>query len=209
MDPSTTQSTAGAEDCSGVLREVEAHLAQGRVREARLELDRTPPSCERNGNWWGAEAELLVLEGEAAKAQSLAERALADRPKLLSARRAQCLVYSRALEHERARACFRRLLAEAPTDLATVFQAATASQSANHYRGAREGFLKTVRLDPKHIEARYRLAQITLAIGAKAEAENHLNKLRQIAAAEDPRMRDIEQRLSKAGASGQPENQIK
>ena len=209
LDQNAVQSQGDAERCSGVVREVAGHLARGKVREARVEWDRAPAGCENDATWWGAEAELLVLEGQAASAQSLAERALAKNPKLLSARRAQCLVYSRAAEHGRAKACFKRLLDEHPTDLGSVFGAAMASQSANHYHGAREGFLKALRLEPKHAEARYRLAQMTLAIGAKAEAGNHLRKLRQIVTPEDPRVRDIEQRLAARATSDKPASQMK
>src|SRR5690606_20629706 len=100
-------------------------------------------------------------------------------------------------------------LDDKPTDLGSVFGAAMASQSANHYHGAREGFLKALRLEPKHAEARYRLAQMTLAIGAKAEAENHLRKLRQIVTPEDPRVRDIEQRLAARATSDKPASHMK
>lgn len=171
-------------------------LGRYELAAARQAVAQAPLTCRESPQWRGSEAELLVLEGQVAAGKKLADSALKKEPKLLSARRVACLALLQAEENEQSRVCFAPLLAEAPKDLATVFEAARAAQHANNYRGAREGFLKTLRLDPQHVEARFRLVQLTEAIGAKPEAANHLKKLEQIARVDDPRLAQARQLLA-------------
>jgi tetratricopeptide (TPR) repeat protein len=198
---------ASVEDCAKLLASYQALMAQHALTNARQALALAPLACKSNPDWRASEAELLVLEGEVAVAKKLAERALTEQPKSLPARRAQCLIFAQAGEHQQALQCFQRLLAEAPDDLATVFRSAVAAQEADHYRGAREGFLKTLRIEPKHIEARYRLALITHAIGAKAESANHVEKLKKIAPLDDPRVSRAAQ-LRSSSAKPSPPNPV-
>lgn len=191
------------QDCASMLETLQRALARYELAESRQLAAQVPAACHEQAEWQGAEAELLVLEGQVAAGKKLAQSALQREPKLLSARRVECLALLEAAEHQRAWECFAPLLKQAPDDPGTVFEAARAAQYANKYRGAREGFLKALRLDPRHVEARYRLVQLTHAIGANPEAKNHLKKLEQIARVDDPRLAQARQLLAAAapGAS--------
>lgn len=183
-----------AADCPAALAALERALARHEIASARKGVADAPPEC-RTAPWQGSEAELLVLEGQVAQGKQLAARALQAQPKLVSARRAECLALLQARESELSRQCFEKLVPEAPNDLGTVFHAARAAQHANKYRAAREGYLKALRLEPKHVEARYQLALMTQLIGATGEAANHLRKLQQIARSDDPRLAHARQLL--------------
>ena len=188
-------------DCGTALKGLEQSLALYEVAAARQDFSRASGECEKQPAWQGSEAELLVLEGQVADGKKLAQQALTKQPKLLSARRVECLSLLQAAESQRARDCFAALLKEAPQDLATVFHAGRASQQANVYRGAREGYLKALRLEPKHVEARFRLVQLTHVIGAHDESENHLKKLEQIARPDDPRLAQARQLLAEGNSA--------
>ncbi len=191
-----------AADCSALLARLEHALARYELASARKAVADAPADCRTSAAWQGSEAELLVLEGQVAQGKQLAARALQAQPKLLSARRTQCQALLQAAESELSRQCFEKLLPEAVDDLASVFHAARAGQHANKYRAAREGYLKALRLEPKHVEARYQLALMTQLIGATSEAANHLRKLEQIARPDDPRLAHVRQLLGRSAKPG-------
>ena len=94
-----------------------------------------------------------------------------------------------ALDH------FSKVIVERPHDAEAAFTAAMCNANMGRYNAAREGFVRVLRIDPKHVEARLRLALMSLEIGARMEAEHHLRELRKIAP-NDPRLEPLEAALS-------------
>lgn len=79
-------------------------------------------------------------------------------------------------------------LREAPRDLEIAFNLASVSDRLGRYRDTREGYLRVLRIDPKHAEARFRLAAMTHRAGARAEADHHRRKLAEIVGPDDERL---------------------
>jgi tetratricopeptide (TPR) repeat protein len=87
-----------------------------------------------------------------------------------------------------ARALFEAALRDNPQDLFALYDLALVDQTQNHYHAAREGYLKLLRLDPHHLDARYNLAVLTNSVGAHAEAEHHVAEFEKLAPAGDARV---------------------
>ncbi|HYQ28699.1 MAG TPA: hypothetical protein VER04_15815 [Polyangiaceae bacterium] len=81
-----------------------------------------------------------------------------------------------------------KLLAEEPNDVDSLFYAAFSQRKRDHYNAAREGFLRVLRLNAQHIDARYNLVMLTAAAGAAQEAEHDYQELLQITPVGDPRL---------------------
>jgi tetratricopeptide (TPR) repeat protein len=79
-----------------------------------------------------------------------------------------------------AEAHYQNVLKANPNDAEAAFSAAVCNDKLGHYSAAREGFLQTLRIDPKHVEARKYLVLLTYHAGAKAEAQHHLEKLAEL-----------------------------
>ena len=76
------------------------------------------------------------------------------------------------------------MLAADASDVEGTYNLALVHQRKNQYLAAREGYLRVLRLQPGHINARYNLAILAHSIGADAEAKHHLERLRQTAASQ-------------------------
>jgi len=87
-----------------------------------------------------------------------------------------------------ARRLFEATLHDDPNDVPALYDLALVDQTENHYHPAREGYLKVLRLDPKNLDARYNLAVLTQAIGARSEAEHHVAEFEKAAAPGDTRL---------------------
>jgi tetratricopeptide (TPR) repeat protein len=98
---------------------------------------------------------------------------------------------------------FDAMLRQDANDLTALFNLAFVDQRMNRYRNAREGYLKVLRLDPKHLDARHNLVLLTLGAGARAEAEHHLRKLAEVAPG-DERVARLRAALAAAPAAGSP-----
>jgi tetratricopeptide (TPR) repeat protein len=96
---------------------------------------------------------------------------------------------------DEARGHFLKVLAGRPNDAAAAFSAAICSANLKRYNEAREGFVRVVRIDPKHVEARIYLATMALQIGATMEAQHHIEKLAEVAPNE-PRLGRLRAALS-------------
>lgn len=88
---------------------------------------------------------------------------------------------------DQAKAELSALAAENPADVDVAYDLALVADRRGDYNGAREGYLRCLRLDPGRFEARYNLALLTWRAGAKDEARHHLQKLREVAP-NDPRL---------------------
>lgn len=89
------------------------------------------------------------------------------------------------------------LLAGAPGDPELLFRRAQVARAAGDYNTARARFLETLARDPRRADARAELFDLTLAAGAREEAEHNLRKLEEMVGAGDPRVR---QRRARIGA---------
>jgi tetratricopeptide (TPR) repeat protein len=105
-------------------------------------------------------------------------------------------LYSEAEGH------FARLLAANPDDAEAAFTDAICCDKLGDYRGAREGFLQTLRIDPKHVPARTYLVVLTYKAGAKDEARHHLQKLTEILPNGSPKLVELERLLDGTDQDG-------
>jgi tetratricopeptide (TPR) repeat protein len=90
---------------------------------------------------------------------------------------------------------FESAIASDPQNVAARYDVALLEQKENHYGRAREGYLRVLDLDPDFADARYNLVLLTIGIGAKAEARQHLIELERIAPS-DPRIPGLQSVLS-------------
>ncbi|HEY4105217.1 MAG TPA: hypothetical protein VGM44_15070 [Polyangiaceae bacterium] len=99
---------------------------------------------------------------------------------------------------------FRNVLKVNPNDLEAAFSAAYCDDKLGRYRDAREGFLQTLRIDPKHKLARVDLILLTANAGAKDEARHHLKKLLEIVPPDSAEAREMTQFVANSadGTSG-------
>lgn len=103
---------------------------------------------------------------------------------------------------------FSALLKVRPDDGEAAFTLAIAYANLKKYNEARTAFLRLLKKNPKHVEARAHLAELTMQAGAFGETRHHLDELRRIAP-EDPRIAAIEAVLkdperARPGPSGVP-----
>jgi tetratricopeptide (TPR) repeat protein len=87
----------------------------------------------------------------------------------------------------RARQLFEATLRENPNDVPALYDLALVDQTENRYHAAREGYLKVLRLEPRHLDARYNLAVLTNGVGAHSEAQHHVEEFAKTAPAGDAR----------------------
>jgi tetratricopeptide (TPR) repeat protein len=97
---------------------------------------------------------------------------------------------------QEAEAHYQSLLKTNPNDAEAAFSGAVCNDQLGHYSAAREGFLQTLRIEPKHVEARKYLVLLTYRAGAKAEARHHLEKLAEIVPKGSPLLSDLESAIS-------------
>ncbi len=99
-----------------------------------------------------------------------------------------------------AEAHYQAVLKANPNDAEAAFSAAVCNDKLGHYLAAREGFLQTLRIDPKHVEARKYLVLLTFRKGAKAEARHHLDKLAEVVPKDSPLLAELEATLAAGDA---------
>lgn len=86
-----------------------------------------------------------------------------------------------------------------PTNVAALLALASLAEQRHQYHRAREGYLRVLAVDHDAIEARYRLAVMTHAIGADAEARHHVDEMAKIAPS-DPRIPPLRSILAASAA---------
>lgn len=88
---------------------------------------------------------------------------------------------------------------QSPQDVEAAYMGAREADAAGDYNAAREGYLKTLALEPHHGDARARLVELTERAGARDEARHHLSRLEEQLGASDPRVIVLRQRLGTEG----------
>jgi tetratricopeptide (TPR) repeat protein len=96
---------------------------------------------------------------------------------------------------------FEHLLAARPRDLEATFSIGICADHLGRFRDAREAFLRTLQINPKHRQAREHLFAMTFRAGALDEARHHLDKLAEIVPADDAQLAQFRETLA-AGPKG-------
>ncbi|HEY3669178.1 MAG TPA: tetratricopeptide repeat protein [Polyangiaceae bacterium] len=89
-------------------------------------------------------------------------------------------------QYKEAEAHFQKLLTANPKDPEAAFSAAICNDKLGHYMLAREGFLQTLHINPKHQMARSYLVVLTHNAGFNDEARHHLAKLGEVIPEDSP-----------------------
>ena len=155
-----------------------AELAQARVAYDKAQMVNT-----------GDLAAMALKDGRGAEAERLLGRS----------------TLARGLFKE-AEAHFQNLLRANPNDAEAAFSAAVCDDKLGHYMLAREAFLQTLHIDPKHQAARTYLVLLTHNAGFNDEARHHLAKLGELIPKDSPTYLQLEQLLDgNAGDGGAPD----
>jgi tetratricopeptide (TPR) repeat protein len=101
---------------------------------------------------------------------------------------------------EVARGAFTRVLETEPADVAALYDIALCDHRLGRYRLAREGYLSVLRKNPRHLDARYNIALLTLGAGFRDESAHHVAELRRLSPG-DPRVAELEARVTAAPAA--------
>jgi len=167
--------------------------------ERALQLVSHAPLACNSAALLGVRAEALAAVERTEEAQKAVGAALAADPKNRFARRAQAIVAIQNHDYDAADATLNTLATEDPKDADSFFYLALSQRRRGRYNGAREGFLRTLRLNPQFIEARYNLVTLTASAGAAQEAEHDYEELEKITPVGDSRL--IAARSALRGAS--------
>ena len=103
---------------------------------------------------------------------------------------------------DEAAAHFNKVLNANPNDAEAAFSAGVCNDKLGHYYLAREGFLQTLHINPKHEQARIYLVVLTHNGGANEEARHHLAKLAEILPKESPKLQELQALLDGNPADG-------
>ena len=104
-------------------------------------------------------------------------------------------------QFKEAEAHYQKVLSANPNDAEAAFSAAICDDNLGRYMQAREGFLQTLRIDPKHEEARKYLVILTYKAGAKDEARHHLQKYAELVPKDSATLAALERVVSGGDAS--------
>jgi tetratricopeptide (TPR) repeat protein len=96
---------------------------------------------------------------------------------------------------EAARKAFGEVVESEPEDVDALYNLGLTAQRQNRYGESRRQYLRVLKLKPKYGAARFNLGILAHSVGATAEAQHHLEKLRQ-SAPSDPMVKDLERALA-------------
>jgi tetratricopeptide (TPR) repeat protein len=148
---------------------------------------RAPADC-KSAKLAGVRAEALAAAGRDDEARAAAELVAKGDPTNRFARRAQAIVLLNERAFDKAEVALGALIREDAADVDSLFYSALVSRARDRYNDARQGFLRVLHLNKRHIDARYNLVTLTAALGAAEEARHHLAELSEIAPIGDPRL---------------------
>ena len=106
------------------------------------------------------------------------------------------LFHFRAKGYEAAKYELEEMLKLDPNDVDALYNLALIAQLQNRYHEAREGYLKLLQVAPKHADSRYNLGVMTHSVGALQETRHNLERLKEIVAADDERVKKLEALLA-------------
>ncbi len=160
------------------------------IREADLALAQSPDDARATyARAWGT-----YLKGNGTSARADAKRAV-ELGRGTQARLLYGLLLYVAGDLDLASAEFQAILASEPNNVQATYDSALVAQKKSQYREAREGYLRTLKLEPSMADARYNLVVLTQGLGATMEAQHHLDEF--VAAyPNDPRATSLRQLLT-------------
>jgi|SRR6185369_578326 len=182
-----------------------AQLLAASFPERALQLVSHAPASCASASLFAIRAEALAAVERSDEASQVAEDVLKTEPQNRFARRALAIAAIHTRNFSTSDALLTKLLAEEPNDVDSLFYVALSQRKRDHYNAAREGFLRVLRLNAQHIDARYNLVMLTAAAGAAQEAEHDYQELLQIAPVGDPRLIAARTALSHTAGSAPAE----
>lgn len=189
-------STLLGERAEGLARAAETDKAQAAAQDV-LRTDPTNPYAEL------ALARVAYAQNMTTKAGVLAAKARKDGRGVEAERWLGRSALGRLLYAE-AEAHFQSLLRSNPNDAEAAFTAGVCNDKLGHYMQAREAFLQTLHINPKHEMARIYLVVLTHNAGFNDEARHHLAKLGEVIPKDSPTYVQLERLLDGNSADGGP-----
>ncbi|MEZ4308748.1 MAG: tetratricopeptide repeat protein [Polyangiaceae bacterium] len=153
----------------------EALAAAGKLDEALAEADAAVALTDDPARAHAARASVLLAQGKAQEAEEEAKKASSG----AGGRDATLVLASMKInggDLDAAEALLRPLLAQNASDADVLYNLALIADKRDKYNDARNGYLATLRINPRYKEARYNLAVMTLRRGVTEEAKMHARK---------------------------------
>jgi tetratricopeptide (TPR) repeat protein len=175
------------ERAEGLARAAETDKAQAAAQDV-LKADSTNPYAEL------ALARVAYAQNMTTKCGELAAKARKDGRGVEAERWLGRSALGRS-QYKEAEAHFQTLLQSNPNDAEAAFTAGVCNDKLGHYMQAREAFLQTLHIDPKHEMARVYLVMLTHNAGFNDEARHHLVKLGEIVPKDSPTYQQLAQLL--------------
>jgi tetratricopeptide (TPR) repeat protein len=142
------------------------------IRQAEIAIASSPTEAHAAyARAWGT-----MLKGYPADARKFAEQAVAL-GRGLPANLLLGQIEFQLGDIESAAALFHAALKDDPNSVQANYDAALVAQKKNQYHDAREGYLRTLRLDPTYADAQYNLVLLTFNAGAVGEAQHRLEEM--------------------------------
>ena len=182
------------ERAEGLARAAETDTAQAAAQDV-LKKDPTNPYAEL------ALARVAYAQNMTTKCGELAAKALKDGRGVEAERWLGRSALGQS-HYKEAEAHFQTLLQGNPNDAEAAFTAGVCNDKLGHYMQAREAFLQTLHIDPKHEMARVYLVMLTHNAGFNDEARHHLAKLGEVIPKDSPTYLQLEQLLDGKSADG-------
>ena len=151
----------------------EALIGTNAIEEGEREAERAVEHDPNDPHAIYARAWATSLRGRPFDARADAERAVALGRGVPAELLLGSILYN-ASDFTGADAQFQRVLAEDPASVQATYDRALVADRQLRYHDAREGYLRTLQLDPKNADARYNLVLLTQGHGATLEARHHL-----------------------------------
>jgi tetratricopeptide (TPR) repeat protein len=142
------------------------------IRQAEIALSSNPTEPHAAyARAWGT-----MLKGYPADAKGFAEQAVALQ-RGLPAHLLLGLIEYQLADFDKAAVQFQAALNDDPNSVQANYDTALLAQRRNNYHDAREGYLKTIRLDPTFADAQYNLILLTFNAGVLAEAQHRFEEM--------------------------------
>jgi tetratricopeptide (TPR) repeat protein len=186
--PTSAECATASDRCDCLKHVANDFLLSAFPAKALEVVSGAPPSCSNRDVLDGIRAEALAATGAPEEARRVANDVLSRDGQNRFARRALAIVQVTSSLWPEADAALNKLIAEDPSDIDSLYYVAFSDSRRDRYNEARQGFLRVLRVNNRHVDARYNLVTLVAGAGATAEAYHHFEELQSIAPAGDPRI---------------------
>jgi tetratricopeptide (TPR) repeat protein len=204
VGPTLAECASSSDRCDCLKRVAGEFLLSAFPAKALEAATAAPPTCSNRDALNGIRAEALAATGAPEEARRVANDVLSHDGQNRCARRALAIVEASASLWPEADAALNKLIAEDPTDIDSIYYVALADMRRDRYNEARQGFLRVLRTNKRHVDARYNLVTLVAGAGATAEAYHHFEELQAIAPAGDPRIASARAALGSSAPKDPP-----